>query len=90
MPKNSPPTPRLVKNEEPLVGPGAGRSAPALAVDCVDLRTARIATTRPTLFQPPLRPCMMGQIGLLVQKANLATLEAIKPRQNAEMRASKR
>ena len=26
----------------------------------------RIASTMPVLFQPPLGPCMMGQVGLLV------------------------
>ena len=90
MQKKRPARPRPVNPGEPLVGPGAGRSAPELAVERPALKTARTATARPNLFQPPFGPCIMGHIGLFVQNANLAMLEAINPRQNAEIRASRR
>ena len=32
----------------------------------VERMMERIASTMPVLFQPPLGPCMMGQVGLLV------------------------
>jgi hypothetical protein len=66
MAKNSPAIPKADRVDEPLVGPGAGISAPRLAVDLVDHRIAMTATTRPVLFQPPFVSCMIGQMGLLV------------------------
>jgi hypothetical protein len=66
MAKNNPAIPKADKVDEPLVGPGAGTSAPELAVDLVDLRIAMTATTRPVLFQPPFASCIIGQMGLLV------------------------
>jgi hypothetical protein len=87
----TPARPKLAKIEKPFVnGPGAARSVPVLAVDLVEMRMATSATPRPVLFQPPFASCMMGQMGLLVQNANFAILEAITPIEKADMRASRR
>jgi hypothetical protein len=88
MAKKRPARPNPSKVGEPLVGPGAGISATTLAVFLVEIRIAKIARTRPVLFNPPFGPCIMGHTGLLVQKANLAMLERRSPRQKAEIRAS--
>lgn len=64
--KKRPAIPNAERVEEPLVGPGAGTSAPELAVDLVDLKIAITATARPVLFQPPFASCMIGQMGLFV------------------------
>jgi hypothetical protein len=90
MAKKRPARPRPARVGEPLLGPGAGISAPGLAVYRVDLQIESTAMTRPTVFHPPFGECIMGQIGLFVQKANLAILEASKPKLKAEMRASRR
>jgi hypothetical protein len=87
---NTPARPKLAKTEDPFVGPWAGMFAPELAVDLVDMRMEIAATTRPVRFHPPFASCIMGQMGLLVQKANFAMLEAIRPMAKAEMRASRR
>ena len=63
MAKKRPARPRAARVEDPL--PELGREVFGLTLR-VERRMERRARRMPVLFQPPLGPCMMGQVGLLV------------------------
>jgi hypothetical protein len=49
-----------------------------------------MAIARPILFQPPFSVCIIGQSGLLVEQANLATTDIMRPIPHAMIRVSRR
>ncbi len=56
----------------------------------MDRQTARMASIKPTPFQPPFGAWDVGQMGLLVWNANLMTLEAMRPNAQAVILDSRR
>jgi len=92
MPNKRPARPNAARKDEPCLFDFCERLTESLELGVlrVVLSTATTARRRPILFQPPFSACIVGHIGLLVYKANLATLEAIKPIPNAHIRASRR
>ena len=81
IPKNRPANPKLARAEDPL-GFSGKSEAPVPIIRLVDRSMASNARRRPNLFHPPFSACIIGHMGLLVQKANFAMLDAIKPMLN--------